>query len=106
MRYRTTVVAALILVHLAGGCGGEANRVPDVEGKRLDVAQELLDDAGLGYEVIGGGALGVVVRSNWRVCEQRPRAGRLAKSVELHVGRSCIGTVPADDYDEDDDDDF
>jgi hypothetical protein len=106
MRYGTTVVSALILVFLAGGCGGEANRVPEVEGKRLDVAQELLDDAGLGYEVIGGGALGVVVRRNWQVCEQRPRAGRLAKSVELHVGRSCMGTVPADDYGEDDDDDF
>jgi hypothetical protein len=106
MRYRPTVVAALIFAFLAGGCGGEANRVPDVEGKRLDVAQEVLDDAGLGYEVIGGGALGVVVRRNWQVCEQRPGAGRLAKSVELHVGRSCIGTVPADDYDEDGDDDF
>ena len=113
------VVAALFLSLLAGGCGGEANRVPQVEGKRLDVAQELLDDAGLGYEVIGGGALGVIVRSNWQVCQQRPSAGILAKSVELHVGRSCIGTVPSDDYDydyhdddededddEDDDDDF
>jgi hypothetical protein len=105
MRYTTPVVAALFLAFLAGGCGGEANRVPDVEGERLDVAQELLDDAGLGYEVIGGGALGVVVRRNWQVCEQRPRAGKVAKSVELHVGRSCIGAVPADSYYEDDDDD-
>jgi hypothetical protein len=39
------------------------------------------------------------------VCEQRPRAGKVAKSVELHVGRSCIGSVPADYYYEDDDDD-
>ena len=44
MRYTTPVVAALFLVIFAGGCGGEANRVPDVEGERLDVAQELLDD--------------------------------------------------------------
>jgi hypothetical protein len=110
MRYTAPVVAALFLSFLAGGCGGEANRVPQVEGKRLDVAQELLDDAGLGYEVIGGGALGVIVRRNWQVCEQRPRAGRLAKSVELHVGRSCRGTMPADEYEdeyyEDDDDDY
>lgn len=76
-----------------------------MEGKRLDLAQKSLDDAGLGYEVIGGGALGVVVRRNWQVCEQRPRAGRRAKSVELLVGRSCIGTVPSGYYDEDDDDD-
>jgi hypothetical protein len=106
MRYTRLAVAALFLAFLAGGCGGEANRVPDVEGKRLDVAQERLDDAGLGYEVIGGGDLGVVVRRNWQVCEQRPRAGKVAKAVELHVGRSCIGSVP-DDYDYfDDDDDF
>jgi hypothetical protein len=102
MRYRAPVAAALFLAFIAGGCGGEANPVPDVEGKRLDVAQEVLDDAGLGYEVIGGGDLGVIVRRNWQVCEQRPRAGRRAKSVELHVGRSCIGNVP-DNYDDDDD---
>ncbi|MGH2931389.1 MAG: hypothetical protein ACRDKK_00885 [Gaiellaceae bacterium] len=106
MRYATTVVAALFLAFLAGSCGGEANRVPQVEGERLDVAQELLDDAGLGYEVIGGGDLGVIVRRNWQVCEQRPRPGKRAKSVDLHVGRSCIGNVPDNfDYDEDDDDD-
>jgi len=111
MRYRAPVAAALFLAFIAGGCGGEANPVPDVEGKRLDVAQELLDDAGLGYEVIGGGDLGVIVRRNWQVCEQRPRSPKRAKSVELHVGRSCIGNVPDDFdydeyYDEDDDDDF
>jgi hypothetical protein len=107
MRYRAPLVATLFLAFVAGGCGGEANAVPDVEGKRLDLAQELLDDAGLGYDVIGGGDLGVIVRRNWQVCEQRPRPPRRAKSVELHVGRSCIGNVPDDfDYDEDDDDDF
>ena len=74
MRYTIPVVAALFLGFVAGGCGGEANQVPDVESKRLDVAQETLDDAGLGYEVIGGGDLGVVLRRNWRVCEQRPRS--------------------------------
>lgn len=103
MRYRAPLVTALFLTFVAGGCGGEANAVPDVEGKRLDVAQELLDDAGLGYEVVGGGELGVIVRRNWQVCKQSPRPGRRAKSVELRVGRSCIGTVP-DDYDYDDDD--
>jgi len=52
----------------------------------------------------------VIVRRNWQVCEQRPRPPKRAKSVELHVGRSCIGNVPDDFdydeyYDEDDDDD-
>jgi PASTA domain len=104
MRYRGVLAAAILVALLAGGCGGEANRVPDVEGKRLDVAQEVLDDAGLGYEVIGGGVFGVVVRSNWEVCEQRPGAGRRAKSVDLIVARSCAYPLE-DDFDFDDDDD-
>jgi beta-lactam-binding protein with PASTA domain len=106
MRYRAAVAAAILVAVLAGGCGGEANRVPDVEGKRLDVAQELLDDAGLGYEVIGGGVFGVVVRSNWEVCEQRPPAGRRAKSVDLVVARSCAYPLEDDFEFDDDDDDF
>ena len=76
-----------------------------MEGKRLDVAQERLDDAGVGYEVIGGGALGVIVRSNWEVCEQRPGAGARAKTVELVVARSCVGDFE-DDFDFDDDDEY
>ena len=94
MRYRGFPVSLLAGAVLAGGCGGTANRVPDVEGDRLDVAQEQLDDAGLGYEVIGGGTLGVVVRSNWRVCDQDPAPGKRAKSVELRVARSCAGPQP------------
>jgi hypothetical protein len=105
MRYGLLASVLLLAAVLAGGCGGDANReatrVPQVEGERLDVAQEILDDAGLGYEVIGGGAAGVIVRSNWEVCSQRPPAGRRAESVDLVVARSC---GYSDDYDFDDDD--
>ena len=105
MRYLLAITAALLLVLVAGGCGGDAKRVPNVDGKRLDVAQEILDEAGLDYEVIGGGALGVLVRSNWEVCEQRPPAGNRAKSVDLVVARSCADPFD-DDFDFDDDDDY
>jgi hypothetical protein len=114
MRYVGWFVTVILAAALAGGCGGEAKPVPDVEGKRLDVAQEILDDEGLEYEVIGGGALGVIVRSNWEVCDQRPRAGVEAQSVNLVVARSCAAPTDNgfdwddDDYehDYDDDDDF
>lgn len=109
MRYGLVASMLLGALLIAGGCGRDANReasrVPQVEGKRLDVAQELLEDAGLGYEVIGGGALGVIVRSNWEVCEQRPSAGRRAKTVDLVVARSCADPLE-DDFDFDDDDDY
>lgn len=106
MRYASSSVILVLAAVLAGGCGGEANRVPDVEGKRLDVAQEMLDDAGLEYEVLGGGVFGVLVRSNWEVCDQRPSPGRKARTVDLVVARSCAN--PTDDgldLDDDDDDD-
>lgn len=107
MRYAICVVMLVLAAVVAGGCGGEANRVPDVEGKRLDVAQEVLDDRGLEYEVLGGGALGVIVRSNWEVCEQRPRPGVKARTVDLVVARDCADPSDNDlDLDDDDDDDW
>jgi hypothetical protein len=106
MRYRLGALVVVLSAVLAAGCGGEnrdATRVPQVDGKRLDVAQEVLDDAGLDYEVIGGGVFGVIVRSNWEVCEQRPLAGKRAKSVDLVVARSCADSFK-DDFDDDDED--
>ena len=85
------VCAAVLLVAVAG-CGGDETRVvPAVAGQRLDLAKAELDDVGVRYEVTGGGAFGVVVSSHWRVCEQHPRPGRVARSVELVVARSCPG---------------
>jgi PASTA domain len=94
MRYELALSFVLSAALVAGGCGGTANRVPNVEGEQLDVAQERLDDAGLGYEVVDA-----VVRTRWRVCDQHPAPGKRAKSVELRVARSCPGlpsvtTVP------------
>jgi beta-lactam-binding protein with PASTA domain len=66
--------------------------VPDEVGKRLDVAESDLGDAGLTYQEIGGGALGIIVRSNWTVCQTEPAAGSTVgsgRSVKLIVARSC-----------------
>jgi beta-lactam-binding protein with PASTA domain len=77
------------LLVAAAGCGSAPRPVPDVSGERLDVAEETLHDEGLDYDVTGGGAFGVVVRSHWWVCRQDPRPGRKAASVELVVAREC-----------------
>ena len=94
MRYATILSVIALSVALAGCGGRESRAVPQVSGDRLDVVEETLDDAGLGYEVIGGGAFGVVVDSHWQVCEQHPKAGRRASSVELVVARSCPESSP------------
>ena len=88
-------VAAASAVVLAG-CGTAAARtVPAVTGQSLDVAEDTLDAAGLGYEAVGGGAFGIVVRSHWTVCSQSPRGGATATTVTLRVARACpSGAVP------------
>ncbi len=83
--------AALVLVGTA--CGSTRPKaVPDVTGKRLDVAEDTLDASGLEYRTAGGGAFGIIVRSHWYVCEQAPAPKKVARSVLLTVARSC--TVP------------
>ena len=85
------LLAALAVASLlAAGCGEVSpHRVPDVTGDRLDVAEDRLDDRGLRYETVGGGAFGVVVRSHWVVCEQEPDPGKLDTRVELYIERDC-----------------
>jgi beta-lactam-binding protein with PASTA domain len=92
MRYGRLCFLVLATAFLVTGCGGESNRVPDLEGDRLDVAQRRLDDAGLDYELTGGAPRRN--RSSWRVCDQRPAPGKRAESVELLVARSCGGVPP------------
>jgi beta-lactam-binding protein with PASTA domain len=86
-------IPTVLLLALAG-CGGEreARSVPNVRGDRLDVAETRLDDLGLEYEELGGGAFGIVTASRWEVCDQTPRPGEQGTRVRLVVDR--IGTCP------------
>lgn len=66
--------------------------VPNVVKVRLDVAEEEIESAGLQYKVVGGGLFGVIVKSNWTVCEMKPSPGTHIGSgatVRLIVARSC-----------------
>ena len=58
----------------SSGDGGSV-QVPDLVGERLDVAEEKLKQVGLKYKEIGGGTFGIVVKSNWEVCETDPGSG-------------------------------
>jgi hypothetical protein len=94
MRY-AALLPLIALSLLAASCGGsDPHSVPNVTGQRLDLAVDQLEDDGLEYELLGGGTFGVVVKSNWYVCEQRPAGGSRASSVDLVVARSCPAVPP------------
>jgi hypothetical protein len=80
----------LVAVLATTACGtGRVRPAPNVTGERLDAAENTLDAEGLRYRAVGGGAFGIVVRSHWTVCRQRPAAPAETTSVTLVVGRSC-----------------
>lgn len=87
------VVACALALGLAGCSGAHDARVmPDVVGKQLDAAKSDIKNAGFTdkVQVKGGGVLGIVVDSNWQVCDQHPAAGEPMKGApQLTVDRSC-----------------
>ena len=87
---KLAAVLAIVAAVCLTGCGNAQPRsVPDVTGQRLNVAEDRLDALGLHYRTSGGGAFGIVLRSNWTVCRQSPAPRRTATSVLLSVARSC-----------------
>jgi len=84
------VLCATAAVVVLAGCGNATRRhVPNVTGLQLDAAESRLDALGLHYDTSGGGAFGIVIRSNWTVCRQSPAPHRVASTVVLSVARSC-----------------
>ena len=87
-----SVVLALAILSAAGYGSDGGSVMPDVTGKKLDVAESMISDAGIegDVEVDGGGAFGVVNESNWRVCGQAPAQGAAVEgTARLTVDRSC-----------------
>jgi hypothetical protein len=66
--------------------------MPDVTGKRLDVAKNDIKQAGVENKVkiVGGGLFGVIVDSDWEVCDQSPAPGQAVSGApQLRVDHSC-----------------
>lgn len=66
--------------------------MPDVVGKRLDIAISDVQRAGFEdeIEVLGGGMFGVVDESNWTVCRQKPASGtEISAAPRMTVERTC-----------------
>lgn len=96
MNVRRATIVVLSAVALAGCGSGSSSpkRVPDVVGLNLKAAEDELDSRDLRYDAIGGGTFGIVVRSRWQVCRQRPAGGKRAAKVILYVARACTAAVP------------
>ncbi len=91
-RLVTTIIMFAIALSVAGCSGGEPNTMPDVVGKRLDIALSDVERAGFDdeVEVLGGGAFGVLDESNWTVCSQEPESGaEIAGVPRISVDRTC-----------------
>lgn len=85
-------VGLALLVGLAGCGGSDPTLMPDVMGRRLDVALSEIKRAGFEdkVEVVGRGTFGIVNKSNWKVCDQSPAAGQVLKGApRVTVDRSC-----------------
>jgi serine/threonine protein kinase len=68
--------------------------VPSLTGQPLDVAEQRLTDLGLHSDEVGGGLLGVLIPSDWEVCQTSPPADstvRRGSTVQLLIDRpgSC-----------------
>jgi len=98
MRALRAAAAFIVLLGLVGCGGSKPPAMPTVVGQKLDVALSDIKRAGFSndVEVLGGGVLGVIDKSNWTVCAQEPAAGQTISSApRLKVDRTCGGATPA-----------
>jgi hypothetical protein len=67
--------------------------VPSLAGQPLDIAEQRLDQLGLHSSEEGGGLFGVLVPSDWNVCETSPGAGstvRRGATVRILIDRPGV----------------
>jgi beta-lactam-binding protein with PASTA domain len=67
--------------------------VPVLAGQPLDVAEQRLDSLGLRSNEVGGGLFGVLLDSDWNVCQTSPGPGtrvRRGSTVSLLIDRPGV----------------
>ncbi|WP_114424523.1 PASTA domain-containing protein [Nocardioides houyundeii] len=93
MRNLITAATLLALAVPLSSCGEDEPLVmPELVGKRLDIALSDVERAGFEdeVEVLGGGTFGVLDESNWTVCSQEPAEGdEISAAPRISVDRSC-----------------
>ncbi|MGO4597744.1 DUF4839 domain-containing protein [Terrabacter sp. 2RAF25] len=91
-------IAAIFLLALSACDSGQKPTMPSVVGRQLDVALQDIKLAGFqgDVDVSGGGVLGVIDKSNWKVCKQDPEPGKpVTVTPQVSVDRSCEAKTPA-----------
>ncbi len=74
----------------AAGSASDEVTVPSLAGQPLDVAEQRLNDLGLDPSEEGGGLFGVLVPSDWTVCDTSPASGSVVRpgsTVHLLIDR-------------------
>ena len=85
---RKTFAALIATGALAlAGCGGnDTGGAPEVEGLSLPSAKQKLKAAGYNADVSSDALFGVIIESNFIVCDQTEPSGKL---VPLEVSKDC-----------------
>jgi serine/threonine protein kinase len=73
----------------AGSSASAGVTLPSLVGQPLDVAEHHLDDLGLSYSEEGGGLFGVLIPSDWDVCDMDPSAGSTVPSGSTVRLKAC-----------------
>jgi len=89
----TTSTAAPAVPSTADNGSAGGNTVPtDLVGQTLDQVETELDGDGIGYQTVGGGAFGIVLKADWGVCDTKPSGGQSVNGpVQLIVGHFTCG---------------
>jgi hypothetical protein len=87
MTVRLTGPLAAAALVLLGGCGGtDLGGAPDVRGIDLETARVQLEAAGWEPSAKSDALFGVIVESNFAVCDQNTPVGKI---VPLEVSKRC-----------------